>query len=75
MEEKAIAKEITKSTTTVHEIEQTSSELYKVGMYATAAFAAFIGIWGLVCLSSAFMSTGGPVALVKSLFGAITGTM
>ena len=75
MEEKAVAKEITKSTTTVHEIEQTSSELYKVGMYSTAAFAAVIGVWGIICLSSAFMSAGGPVALVKNLFGAIFGTM
>jgi hypothetical protein len=75
MEEKAVAKEITKSATTVHEIEQTSSELYKVGMYTTAAFAAVIGIWGVICLSSAFMSGGGPVALVKNLFGAIFGTM
>lgn len=75
MEEKAVAKEITKSATTVHEIEQTSSELYKVGMYSTAAFAAVIGIWGVVCLSSAFMSAGGPVTLVKSLFGAIFGSM
>lgn len=75
MKGKAIAKEMTKSTTTVHEIEQTSSELYKVGMISTAAFAAVIGVWGIVCLSSAFISTGGPVALVKSLFGAMAGTM
>lgn len=75
MNEHATAKEVTKSTTTVHEVEQTSSELYKVGMYTTAAFAGLIGIWGLVCLASAFMSAGGPIALIKSLFGAITGTM
>ena len=73
MEEKAVAKAKTKSTITVHEIEQTSSELYKVGMYTTAAFAAVIGIWGVICLSSAFLSAGGPVALAKSLFGAIFG--
>ncbi len=77
MEEQAVAKAKTKSKTssTVHEIEQTSSELYKVGIYTTAAFAAVIGIWGIVCLSSAFLSAGGPVALAKSLFGAIFGTM
>ena len=75
MKEKAITRETARSTTTVHEIEQTSSELYKVGMITTAAFAAIIGVWGVVCLSSAFISTGGPVALVKSLFGALTGTM
>ena len=75
MEEKAVAKQITKSTTTVHEIEQTSSELYKLGLYTTAAFAGVIGIWGVICLSSAFISTGGPIALAKSLFGAIFGSM
>ena len=75
MKEKAIAREKTASTTTVHEIEQTSSELYKVGMYTTATFAAVIGVWSVICLSSAFISTGGPVALVKSLFGAMLGTI
>lgn len=75
MEEKAITREKTASTTTVHEIEQTSSELHKVGMYTTAAFAAAIGIWSIICLSSALISTGGPVALVKSLFGALFGTV
>jgi len=75
MEEKAIATQKTKSTATVHEVEQTSSELHKVGMYTTAAFASAIGIWGVICLASAFMAAGGPIALVKSLFGAIFGTM
>ena len=75
MEAKAITREKTASTPTVHEIEQTSSELHKVGMVITGAFAVAIGIWGLVCLSSAVMSTGGPVALVKSMFGALTGSM
>ena len=40
MNDQSIAKEATKTTTTVHEVEQTSSELYKVGMYTTAAFPA-----------------------------------
>jgi hypothetical protein len=72
MEEKAIAKEIKKTTTTVHEIEHTDSELYKVGMYSTAAIAAAVGIWGLVCLSSAILENGGPVEMLKNLFHAIT---
>ena len=75
MAEKAITREKTATATTVHEIEQPSSELYKVGMYTTAAFAAIIGVWSVICLSSAFISTGGPVALVKSLFGAMFGTI
>jgi hypothetical protein len=60
--------------TSVHEAVNTDSELYKVGAVVTASFAGVIGIWALVCLSSAFMSEG-PVTLVKSLFGAISGTM
>lgn len=72
---KAIAKEKVKSSTTVHEIEQTSSELYKVGAYITAAFAGLVGIWGVVCLTSAMISTGGPVDLIKSLLGAMSGSM
>ena len=73
MEEKAITKEMNKATTTVHEIEHTDSELYKVGMYSTAAFAAAVGIWGLVCLSSAILENGSPIEILKNLFRAITG--
>ena len=71
MEETAIAREKTASSATVHDIEQTSSELHKVGMYITATFAAVIGIWSVICLSSAFVSTGGPIALIKSMFRAM----
>ena len=60
--------------TTVHEAVHTDSELYKVGAVVTAAFAGTVGIWGSLCLSSAFMSEG-PLTLLKSLFGAITGSM
>ena len=73
MKEKAITKEMNKAATTVHEIEHTDSELYKVGMYSTAAFAAVVGIWGLVCLSSAILENGSPVEILKNLFRAITG--
>ncbi len=75
MEAKAIAREKTAATPSVHEIAQTSSELYKVGMGITGAFAVIIGVWGLICLSSAIISTGGPVALIKSMFGALSGNM
>ena len=60
--------------TTVHEAVHTDSELYKVGTVLTAAFAGAVGIWAVVCLSSAFMSEG-PATLAKSLFGAVTGSM
>ncbi len=73
MEEKAISKAKTKTETTVHEIEHTDSELYKVGMYTTAAFATIVGAWGVLCLSSALFKSGGPLELLKNLFQSITG--
>ncbi len=73
MKEQAIAKEQMKAQTTVHEIEHVDSELYKVGMYTTAAFAAIVGGWGLVCLSSAVLQNGSPMQMIKNLFQAITG--
>ncbi len=73
MEEKAISKANTESTATIHEIENTDSELYKVGMYTTAAFATGIGAWAVICLSSAAMNGEGPLDLVKTLFQTITG--
>ncbi len=62
------------SQSTVHEAVHTDSELYKVGALVTASFAGIIGLWAIVCLSSAFISEG-PVTLIKSLLGAISGTM
>ncbi len=59
---------------TVHEAVNTDSELYKVGAVVTAAFASGVGLWAVICLSSAFLSEG-PVVLTKSLFAAISGTM
>lgn len=61
--------------TTVHEAVNTDSELYKLGTIVTAAFAGAVGIWAVICLLSAFISEGGPVTLVKSLYGAITGNL
>lgn len=71
MEQKAITRELSASKDAAYEIEQTSSELHKVGMYISGACAAMIGVWSLVCLSSALISTGGPIALLKSMFGAM----
>ncbi len=63
-----------KTEVTVHEAVNTDSELYKVGAVVTAAFAGGVGLWAVVCLSSAVLSEG-PVALVNNLFGAVSGTM
>jgi hypothetical protein len=72
MENTAITKQQTKAHT--HDSASADSELYKLGTYITAAFVGAIGIWSLICLSSALISSGGPVSLVKSMFSAITGS-
>ena len=68
----AIAAEESKAESTIHVIEHADSELYKVGMYSTAAFAALLGGWGLFCLSSAILGNG-PLDILKSLFQAVAG--
>ncbi|MBA3005862.1 MAG: hypothetical protein KKB91_02865 [Proteobacteria bacterium] len=72
MEDIAITKEQVKAT--AHDSASTDSELYKLGAFITAAFAGAVGIWSLICLSSALISGDGPVALVKSMFSAIVGS-
>ena len=72
MENTAITKQQTKAT--AHDSATADSELYKLGTFITAAFAGAIGIWSLICLSSAVISSGGPVSLIKSMFSAITGS-
>ncbi|MDO8947679.1 MAG: hypothetical protein Q7U88_11040 [Desulfocapsaceae bacterium] len=72
MKNTANAKEQTKAT--AHDSASTDSELYKLGTIITAAFAGAVGIWSLICLSSALISGDGPVALVKSMFSAIVGS-
>ena len=72
MNNNAITKEQVKAT--AHDSASADSELYKLGTYITASFAGAIGIWSLICLSSALISGGGPVALVKSMFSAIVGS-
>jgi hypothetical protein len=59
---------------TSHDSASTDSELYKLGTIITAAFAGAVAIWSLICLSSALISGGGPVALVKSMLTAIVGS-
>lgn len=72
MKNTAITKEQSKAT--AHDTASADSGLYKVGTYLTAGLAGAAGIWSLVCLSSAMISGGGPVALVKSMFSAIVGS-
>lgn len=73
MDEKAISRTKTHASPTVHDMEHTDSELQKLGMYTTAAFAVAVGAWGLICLASAVLKNGAPLDLVKNLFQAVTG--
>jgi hypothetical protein len=73
MDAKAATKEKDDTATTVHTIEHADSELYKVGMYSTAIGATAVGVWGLVCLSSAILKNGGPVEMLSNLFHSIFG--
>ncbi|MBU0664780.1 MAG: hypothetical protein KJ990_09595 [Proteobacteria bacterium] len=72
MKNTAITKEQAKAT--AHDSASTDSELYKLGTFITAAFAGAVGVWSLICLSSALISGGGPITLVKSMFSAIVGS-
>jgi len=71
MEETTLTKQATQATTT--DSAHASGELYKVGVVTTATLAGGIGVWSVVCLASALFTEGGPVALIQSLFKAITG--
>lgn len=59
--------------TTVHPIVQNDSELYTIGIYTTAVFASAIGIWGIMCVTSAILENDGPLQLLSSLSHAISG--
>ena len=66
-------------TNTLHRVKaatknSTNGEISKVAITAFSVTAGLIGLWAVVCLSSAFMSEG-PLSLLKSLFGAVSGTM
>lgn len=73
MKAKAVTVEKQDSHTVVHEIEHVDSELYKVAMFTTAIGAIAVGIWGLVCLTSAILKNGGPIEMLKNLFHALLG--
>ncbi len=72
MQETTLTKEAIQTNETT-ESTHASGELYKVGVVTTAVMAATIGLWSLVCLASALFTEGGPVALIQSLFKAISG--
>lgn len=59
---------------TIHPSVHCDGDLYKIGAMISAAFAGGIGLWAIICLSSAFLAEG-PLSLVKGLFGALTTAM
>lgn len=71
MQEATLTKQATQAGTA--ESTNATTEVYKVGVVTTATLAGAIGLWSVVCLASALFTDGGPVALIQSLFKAITG--
>lgn len=51
---------------------QAGYEVSRFGIGVTAALAALIGLWGMACMIGG-LAAGGPVALIKGFFSAITG--
>ena len=49
------------------------AEVNKTAAAAISAFGVVIGLWSAACLVSAMVQTGGPLQLVSSWFGAVTG--
>ena len=50
------------------------AEVDKVVIRSVLAFAGLVGLWAFACLGSAMYQAGGPIQLVRSWFGAVTGT-
>ena len=70
-----IARTKPKNAATVREDTTTnvSTEVDKVVIGSIAAFAGLVGIWSVACLASAMIQNGGPLALIKGWFSAISG--
>jgi hypothetical protein len=69
-------KTLNKSKTRVTERESAQTGLdaiTKTSIIAMGSISALIGLWALASIVSAMVSDGGPLALVKGWFGAVTG--
>lgn len=64
-----------KETTAAQENSRTnvSTEVDKVVIGTIAAFAGLVGIWSIACLVSAMIQYGGPLAVIKGWFSAVSG--
>lgn len=73
MSDKSMVAERSQSRVNVETDASAEIAAYKVVVRTVAAFAGLIGIWAFACLGSAMYQAGGPIQLVRSWFGAVTG--
>lgn len=52
---------------------EATSEASRLGVSAIGFTGAIMGLWAFACLAGAMASSGGPLTLVKSWFGAVLG--
>lgn len=63
----------TRNNTRVDDSSNAKAEVSKGTIAAMGVVPTLIGIWAVSCFVGGLIASGGPVALVKSWFSAITG--
>ncbi len=51
----------------------TQAEISRGAIISLASAGAIVGLWAFASLASAMVMTGGPIALARAWFGAVTG--
>ncbi|HFQ89096.1 MAG TPA: hypothetical protein ENK27_03380 [Desulfobulbus sp.] len=51
----------------------TQAEISRGAVISMASAGALVGLWAFASLASAMVMTGGPIALARAWFGAVTG--
>jgi hypothetical protein len=59
--------------TGVQERSDVGTEVSKVSITMVSIFAAVVGLWSFACIVGGLIASGGPLAFVKSWFGAVSG--
>ncbi|MFP7754680.1 hypothetical protein ACLG6S_08520 [Thermodesulfobacteriota bacterium B35] len=59
--------------TRVQSTVNTQAEISRGAVLSMATAGALVGFWSLASLASAMVMTGGPAALARAWFGAVTG--
>ena len=59
--------------TRVQSTVNTQAEVSRGALVSMAAAGAIVGLWAFASLASAMVMTGGPIALARAWFGAVTG--